>query len=306
MTQPLERAHGVVPALLTPYLDDGSPNLPELGRLTESLLGRGVAGFYVGGSTGDGVMQTPEERLACIEVVVAESAGQVPVIAHVGTNATRLTLDLARRAAAAGADAVSAILPSIPLTAAEQLEYFRTIARGCDLPFVAYNFPGRTGVNLTVDFIAELAEEPNLAGVKFTSLDMFGLQQLAQLQSGRLSIWNGHDEVALAGFVSGACGAIGSTFNAAPELFVLLLEQFRRADLDAARATQAVASAYVRDIVATGVLPTLRELLRLQGFAMGSSRHPLHDLDRDGAARVGALFAARPDLFDPADSSPRR
>lgn len=299
MTQPLERAHGIVPALLTPYLDDGAPNLPELGRLTRSLLERGVAGFYVGGSTGDGVMQTPEERVACIEVVVAESAGQVPVIAHVGTNATRLTLDLAHRAAAAGADAVSAILPSVPLTAPEQLSYFRTVARGCEVPFVAYNFPGRTGVNLSVEFFAELAEEPNVAGVKFTSLDMFGLQLLAQLGGGRLAVWNGHDEVALAGLVSGACGAIGSTFNAAPELFVRLLTQFRGGDHDAARATQVVVSSYVRDLVATGVLPTLRELLRLQGFAMGPSRHPLHDLDRDAAARVATLFAAHPDLFSP-------
>ncbi|WP_154792499.1 dihydrodipicolinate synthase family protein [Occultella kanbiaonis] len=299
MTQPLERAHGIVPALLTPYLDDGAPNLPELGRLTAALLERGVAGFYVGGSTGDGVMQTPEERLACIEVVVAETGGQVPVIAHIGTNATRLSLDLAGRAAAAGVDAVSAILPSVPLTPAEQLDYFRTLARGCDVPFVAYNFPGRTGVDLSVEFFAALAEETNVAGVKFTSLDMFGLQQLARIGDGRLAIWNGHDEVALAGLVSGACGAIGSTFNAAPELFVRLLEQFRRGDYDAARATQVSVSNYVRDLVATGVLPTLRELLRLQGFAMGPSRHPLHDLDADGAARVRTLFAAHPELFTP-------
>ncbi|MGY4718659.1 dihydrodipicolinate synthase family protein [Naumannella huperziae] len=289
---PLDRAKGIVPALPTPYAADGAPDLRVLAALTRDLLDAGVDGFYVGGSTGDGIMQTHDERVACIAAVAAECGGQVPVIAHVGTPDTASTIRLAEAAADAGASAVSAIAPPIPLERAELLGYFTTVADAAPVPFIPYYFPKRSGVEFDLAFLAEMVAPASVAGVKFTSLDLYTLNRLTRLRGGSLIVWNGHDEVLLGGLVAGAAGAIGSTFGVAPGLYTELLRAYRAGDLSTARALQGRVTDLVAALVGVGVMPGLRELLRLSGYAMGEPRPPHRGLGAPQREQVADLWRA--------------
>lgn len=275
----LNRADGIVPALLTPYRPDGSIAVDVLQKHTARLVDAGIDGLYVCGSTGDGVALDEDARVLCTRAVAEVVDGEVPVIAHVGTNSTELTLRLADRSAEAGADAVSSILPSIPLTEAEVRAYFLDLIRNAPAPFIAYNFPARSGVRLSIDLLTELAGEPNLYGLKNTSGDVFEMSAFTHLRDGEFRVWNGHDEVLYAGLSAGACGAIGSTFNAFPTLYLDLLRQYRSGDHEAALARQRQVEDLVRVLATYGVMPSLRAVLAAQGLDMGPSRRPLLDLD---------------------------
>lgn len=291
-TKGLERADGVVVALLTPYRADGTIADDVLRALVVSLLSQGVDGFYVSGSTGDGVALDEDDRVRCTRIVAETVAGEVPVLTHVGTNSTAQTLRLAARAVAAGADAVSAIHPAVPLTPRETFGFFRDVIRGASAPFIAYNFPGRTGVAMSRDLLSELAEEPNLYGVKNTSSDVFQMSGFTRLRDGTLRVWNGHDEILYAGLSAGACGAIGSTFNVCPRLYLDLLSRFRAGDHAGALALQRQVEDFVTVLLAHGVMPSLRALLAEQGLDMGPSRRPLLDLDAEERRRLVAEIDA--------------
>lgn len=281
MTSPniLDRADGIVAALLTPYRPDGTVAVDVLQQHTSQLVEAGIDGLYVCGSTGDGVALDEDSRVLCTRAVVDAVDGEVPVIAHVGTNSSELTLQLADRSVGAGADAISSILPSIPLTEAEVRAYFLDLIRDAPAPLIAYNFPARAGVRLSQELLAELVEQPNLHGLKNTSGDVFEMSAFTRLRDGKFRVWNGHDEVLYAGLSVGACGAIGSTFNAFPTLYLDLLRHYRDGDHDAAMAVQRQVEDLVRVLATYGVMPALRAILFSRGLDMGPSRRPLLDLD---------------------------
>ena len=292
MTTTLHRADGVVAALLTPYRPEGTVAVDVLQEHTAQLVEAGIDGFYVCGSTGDGVALDEDDRVECARAVAEAADGEVPVIAHVGTNSTDLTQRLAERSVAAGADAVSSILPSIPLSSEEVRGYFLDIVRTSPAPFIAYNFPARSGVGLPLDLLGELAEEPNLYGLKNTSRDVFEMSTFATLRDGRFRVWNGNDEVIYAGLSAGACGAIGSTFNVFTRLYRDLLQSFRRGDHEAALSLQRKVEEFIRVLVRYGVMPALRALLSARGIEMGASRRPLRDLSPTDRDRLLADIAA--------------
>ena len=102
---------GIIPALVTPFDDRGEVNTSSLRALVNKLIGEGVGGFYVCGSTGEGLLLEEQERKQILETVVEESNGSVPVIAHVGALSTKQAVRLAVHARECGADAVSSIPP---------------------------------------------------------------------------------------------------------------------------------------------------------------------------------------------------
>lgn len=291
-TNLLHRADGIVAALLTPYRPDGSVAVDVLQDHATQLIQAGIDGFYVCGSTGDGVALDEDTRVQCTRAVAEAADGEVPVIAHVGTNSTELTLRLAERSVAAGADAISSILPSVPLSPAEVRGYFVDVVRASPAPFIAYNFPVRSGVGLAQEMLAELVEEPNLYGLKNTSIDVFEMSAFTRLRDGNFRVWNGNDEVIFAGLSSGACGAIGSTFNVFPRLYKDLLQSYRIGDYEAALVLQRKVEDFVRVLIQYGVMPSLRALLADRGLDMGPSRRPLLDLETGPRERLLADIAA--------------
>ncbi len=156
--------NGVWPALVTPFATDDTVNISVLRELVDYLIDKKVSGFYVCGTTGEGIYMSMAERKLVIETVLHQVNGRVPVIAHVGCVAAGDAAELARHAQQAGADGVSSVLPPLYRTTQSLYTYYAKIADAApDLPLLTYIFGGPVDA---VALMRELMKIPNVAGAK--------------------------------------------------------------------------------------------------------------------------------------------
>jgi N-acetylneuraminate lyase len=271
---------GVMSALLTPFDEEGNVNFTVLCDMIEWQLARGIEGFYILGSTGEGLLMSEGERRAVAEAVVRQVKGRVPVVVHVGSLTTRTACALAAHAAETGADATSSIPPFYYAVGPEGVkQYYAQVAAASGLPFYIYNIPGTTGVNVAVDIVRELiAVVPNLRGMKYTAYDMYSMRKIIELDEGRFNVLSGADEVMLAAQAMGADGAIGTTENLLPGVFVDAYKAFHSGDVKAAEGLQAKINWTVNTFLSFPSLGAVKEIMRLLGFELGSPRPPLLSL----------------------------
>lgn len=206
---------GTWPALITPFDRRGEVNIAALHNLVSYLLDKGVDGFYVCGSTGEGLTMSVEERQRVAESVLAQVGGRVPVIIHVGAVAVPDAITLAQHAQVFGANAVSSIIPPRYTTLEAVVRYFEALIDAVPglgvMPYL---------LSPQVDPLAllhALLKHPTVIGTKYTGADMNLLRQIIDL--GRERDWvvmAGMDEHAVYATMSGANGHIGSTLNLMP------------------------------------------------------------------------------------------
>jgi N-acetylneuraminate lyase len=277
----VEKFHGIIPALITPFTLDGKIDDKALQQLVRMNLDKGVNGFYVGGSTGEAFLLSMEERKHILEVVSQEAKGKATIIAHIGSIATDHAIELGRHAADLGVDAVSSIPPfyykfSLP----EIKSYYLDIVEAVNAPMILYNFPALTGVTLTNENVGDLLAHERIVGVKHTSFDLHQLQRMLELNPG-LTVFNGHDEIFLAGLSMGARSAIGSTYNFMAEKFISILKFFKNGQMEEALRLQAEANAIIDVLIKVGVFQGIRAALELMGLPCGECRRPFKKLTEE-------------------------
>jgi len=276
---------GIYPALVTPYLENGSINEESLRRIARLNLDKGVQGFYVGGSTAEAFLLSEEERARLYGIVCDEVKGQCQVICHVGSISTDIAVRLGHEAERVGATAVSAIPPFYYQFSVEEIQaYYREIMDLVPLPMVLYNFPTTTGINLTDGSMSDLLQDERVIGIKHTSQNLFELGQMKAMYP-RLYIFNGHDEVFLSGLAAGADGAIGSTYNFMAEKYLNIESLAGKGDLLQARAKQAEVVKIISALLDIGVYQGIKYFLELMGIECGGCRRPFRPL-RDSDKRV--------------------
>jgi N-acetylneuraminate lyase len=221
----------------------------------------GIDGFYVGGSTGEGLLQSVEERLAIFETV-AEEAGAGAKIGHVGAVATRDAQAMAKGCAALGYDAVSAIPPIyFPHRKDAIFGYYEDILDASQgTPLIIYNIPAMSGVSFTLDDLARLLSLPGVIGIKQTSVDMYQMEQLRRAFPDALLL-NGFDEMLMAGLVSGANGGVGSTYNVMGGRYLQLVDRLRANDVTGAARIQSSCNVVIDELVRASVFPGMKYLL---------------------------------------------
>ena len=210
---------GVIPAVLTVF--DKDENIDELGmrQLVSYLIGKGVDGLYLTGSTGEGFTMSSEERKRVVEIVIDETKGRVPVVVHVGAIGTKLSIDLAKHAEEVGATGISSVPPFYWKFNENQIvKYYEDIANSCSLPMIVYNVPlvGLLGMNA----IKRLAQIENVKGIKYTALSHYEITQIKDEIGDDFLVYSGCDEMSMSGLLAGADGIIGSFYNIMPELFI--------------------------------------------------------------------------------------
>lgn len=225
---------GVMAALVTPMTDTEELDLDRLGQIVEYLIANGVQGLAPLGSTGEYYALTGIERQAVVRATVAAAAGRVPVVVGANSGSTREVVAYARQAEALGADGVLLGAPYYSLPGAEELlEHFRTVDRMIGIPIMLYNYPGRTGVDMTPVLIERLAELPNVRYVKESTGDLTRVGEILRRTGGRVGVFCGCDTLALESLQEGAIGWVGGVVNVLPRehvrLFDLACEQRDRA-----------------------------------------------------------------------------
>ena len=281
---------GIFPALVTPYTRDGEVNEESARKLVARCLNRGVRGFYVCGSTGEGFMLSLKERKRMLEVVADENAGRGTIIAHVGCISTDESIDLAVHARETGVDAISSVPPFYyEFTADEIINHYLDVTAAADLPMILYNFPAQAGFKLTPLLVAGLRKQDSrIIGVKHTSMNLFDLEQMLRIDDDFV-VLAGHDQVLLGALAMGARGAIGSTYNIMPELYVQMIADFENRDLAAAQRIQQRVNSFIRLMSPGTGIPQLKAALELMGIRCNGCRRPIAELtaaDRTAVERA--------------------
>jgi len=208
---------GVYPAMTTPFHADGSIDFETLREDAQRLEAAGVDGLVPCGSTGESATMSHEEHIEVVEAVV-DAVADVPVIAGSGSNNTREAVELSERSADAGADALLLISPYYNKPEPAGMEdHFRQVADAVDLPQIVYNVPSRTGRNIEVDTVANLASHPNISGYKAASGDMNRITEVAErTRDEAFSVLAGDDGMTLPIASVGGTGVISVAANVAP------------------------------------------------------------------------------------------
>ncbi len=273
-----EKLTGILPALLTVF-DEQGVDTKATGALTDKLLAAGVDGLYVGGSSGEMVLQSVEERKALLECVVEAAAGRGSVIAHVGALSTADTVELAKHAKTVGADAVSSVTPLyFKYSFREVKAYYARVAEAAELPVIIYNIPALTGMTLTAAQLGEILSIPGVGGMKFTASDFYQLERLRTAYPDHV-FYNGSDEMLLSGLAAGADGGIGTTYNFQPARMVEIRKAYLAGDMKLALELQSTANRVIEVLLRNGVLPGSKVILNMMGFPAGLCREPFLPLE---------------------------
>ncbi|MGD8859574.1 MAG: formaldehyde-activating enzyme [Myxococcales bacterium] len=269
-----EWLRGVFPALVTPFTDEGDVDERALRALIRRLL-PDVDGVVPVGTTGEFVQLTEAEKRRVIDVTVEEVGGRVPVLAGTGCASTSDTVALTRYAKRAGATAALVVSPFYFRPAFNEVyEHFEAVDR-VGLPIVAYNIPQCAGTHFRWWTAEGLAYLQNVVGIKDSSGDVAFLMALFEKVQGKIAVLCGHDEIVLAALAAGGDGAILASANLIPDIWQEIYQAVKRGDLTAARARQAQVQKLARIVTRKGPCQAAKEGLRMQGFPVGDSRHPI-------------------------------
>ena len=274
-----QKFKGIFPALLTPFDENDKVNTSALTELVHYNIGKGVSGFYVGGSTAEAFLLSDDERKLVYKTVAKANKGRVTLIAHIGCISTAQAIEFGKYAKSLGYDAISAIAPFYYKFNFEQIKkYYYDIVNAVDMPMIIYNFPNFSGVNLTVDQVEQFFCDERFIGIKHTSNDYFAMEQFKTRFPGKL-VYNGFDEMLLSGLAMGADGGIGSTYNFMAEKYIDICRLFNENKLDEARDIQRECNRIITALCKVGVMEGEKEVLCQMGFDFGHARAPFSALD---------------------------
>ncbi|QCJ47738.1 MULTISPECIES: 4-hydroxy-tetrahydrodipicolinate synthase [Haloprofundus] len=281
---------GVYPAMTTPFTSEGRIDFEQLRTDARRLEAAGVAGLVPVGSTGESATLSHDEHVDVVEAVV--DAVDVPVIAGSGSNSTREALELSRRSADAGADALLLISPYYNKPEpAGMVDHYRTIADEVDVPQIVYNVPSRTGRNMTVDTVAELASHENVAGYKAASGDLNQISEVVErTQEEEFSVLSGDDGLTLPVLSVGGAGTISVVANVEPERTVELVSAALDGDYARARGIHHELGPLTRQLfVETNPIP-VKEAMAMRGYGPADLRAPLTRLSEEHRQRLRELL----------------
>ena len=275
----LKKYLGVIPAFYACYDDAGNISPERTRALARYLLGKGVKGLYVGGSSGECIYQSVQERKVILENVMAEVGGKLTVIAHVACNNTLDSQELARHAESLKVDAIAAIPPIyFHLPPYGIAEYWNDISAAApNTDFIIYNIPQLAGVALTPALLAEMQKNPRVIGVKNSSMPTQDIQMWKDQGGPDFVVMNGPDEQFVSGLAMGATGGIGGTFAVMPELFLKVWGLVYAGKVAEAAAVQNDICRIIYKMCSAhgNLYAVVKAILKKHGCDIGSVRKPL-------------------------------
>lgn len=290
-TYNLEAFKGIIVAMYACYDQNGNIHPEGIRQLVRHYMNKGVRGLYVGGSSGEGMLQTTEERKLVLEAVMEVAGEDLTIIAHVGAPSTRESVELAQHAEAVGAHAISAV-PSIyyRLSPDSVENHWQAMIDSTALPFIIYHIPQTTGFNLSKSLLSKMAAQDKVIGVKISSESTYELQQFKEAGGENFLVFNGPDEQYLAGRSIGADGGIGGTYGVMPELFLKIEECFQNGQMEEARVWQYRVNEIINELLSyPSLYGACKAVLRHQGVDCGEARKPLLPVESDDLNRIVSL-----------------
>ncbi len=282
------KIEGVIPAVVTPFQEDGKLDLGALKVIIERLLKAGVHGIFVVGSTGEFWALSREEKRSIFETAVETVAGRVPVYAGTCANSTAETVLLSKEAEDAGCDFVSVLTPYFIKPSDDELYlHYKAVAEAIKIPVILYSNPARTNILLSTSLVRRLAEDfERVAGVKDSSGDLTQTAEYINSTPERFRVIAGRDTLIFPTLMMGGPAAIAATANIVPEIVVGIYEKFSQANFDEARKWQKKL-APLRLAFSLGSFPSvIKAAAELRGLPAGPCRRPIGPLSPENREKL--------------------
>ena len=270
---------GAWPALVTPFTTEDTVDVPVLRELVEYLISKRVRGFYVCGSTGEGLFMSMDERKQVTETVIDQVDGRVPVIAHIAGLVVRDVVELAQHAQQVGAAGLSSVLPPLYNDTQSIYAYFAAIGTAVpDLPLLTYIFGGPIDA---VSLMREIMKIPSIAGAKYTGPNMYEFREVVELRRDNWTIFSGMDEQCVYAAMQESSGCIGTTLNFMPGVYREIHNSCKIRDFARAQEFQNRANQVTRVFHTFGFSGALKQIMGKLGFPCGKPRLPRFPLPEE-------------------------
>lgn len=282
----------VLTAMITPFTAAGDLDLDAARRLAEHLVTTGHDGIVVSGTTGESPTTSDEEKDALLRAVLETVGERARVIAGIGTNDTRHTIELAEQAAKSGAHGLLVVTPYYNKPPAQSLiAHFTAVADATDLSCMLYDIPGRTGTRIGTDVLQRLSEHPRITAVKDATGDLFAGMQL--MASTDLAYYSGDDALNLPWLAVGASGVISVIGHVSGAQNAQLVAAVAAGDLPAAREVSDRLLPVVRAVMSPASQGAIRVKAALEVAGLlhhRTTRPPLLPATDDEVAEVRAAL----------------
>lgn len=295
----MEKIQGLIDAPFTPFYANGDVNLEPIPAYAQMLKKNGLQGVFINGSSGEGYMLTPEERMTLAETWMKAAPEGFKVIVHVGSCCVRESRRLAEHAAAIGAWGIGAMAPPFPKIGRveELVKYVEEIAVGApNLPFYYYHIPAFNGAYLPMVKFLEAVDGrvPNFAGIKYTFESMYEYNQCRLYKDGKFDMLHGQDETILPCLaMGGARGGIGGTTNYNGRELVGIIEAWKAGDLATAQERQNFSQEVINVICHyRGNIVAGKRIMKLIGLDLGPNRTPFQNVTDEEEVRMKAELEA--------------
>ena len=282
---------GACTALVTPF-SNGKVDYSMLRKLLHRQMAAGIHAVVLCGTTGEAPTLTDEEKLTIFQQAKEFTGDDCTIIAGTGSNSTQHALTLSRAAEEVGADALLVVSPYYNKATAEGLlAHYTAVAGAVHIPVIAYNVPGRTGVDIPVEVYAQLAEIPNIAGVKEASSDITKINRIRSVCPGDFSVWSGNDSMIVPVMALGGQGVISVLSNLLPVETQAMAQAALDGDFDTAAALQIQLTPLI-DLLFSEPNPIpVKAAMELLGLDCGSCRIPLTPLSSGNLKKLKQVLS---------------
>lgn len=281
---------GLCTALVTPFYE-GRINYPMLDLLIRRQCDAGVEAIVLAGTTGESPTLSEEEKLMLFRRGVEAAQGRCKIIAGTGSNCTAHAIDLSKKAQQCGVDGLLVVTPYYnKATPAGLTKHYAAIAQAVNLPILAYNVPSRTGVDISSPVCQELAQIPNIAGIKEACADISKVLRIITECGASLPVYSGNDDQTVAIMALGGKGLISVASNVLPLEFNAMVTAAANGDFDLAALMQRKFLP-LTDLMFCQVNPIpVKAAMNYVGYDVGGCRMPLDGLTPKNERAMAAFF----------------
>lgn len=282
----------MIPAMVTPFDENLELDLKQARALARRLVEGGSDALVINGTTGESPTVFYPQKMKLFEAVVAEVAGEVPIIANVGDNCTADTVDFAQDVQKLGVDAFMLVVPYYNKPPQEGLyQHFKTIAESVDLPCILYNIPGRCVINMTAETTLRLANDvENIVAIKEASGNLEQVAAIIKDAPDGFDVYSGDDSLTYEMMKLGAAGVISTAGNVSPARMKEITTLCAAGNFEEAKKAHDAFLPLMDELFVTANPIMVKEALNLAGFPVGGVRLPLVNATEEQSAHLAQVM----------------
>lgn len=281
----------IITAMVTPFTQAGEIHYEEATRIGQHLIDTGTDTLLLVGTTGESPTLTHEEEFAFFKHMIHQFKGKAKIIAGTGSNSTQTAIASTQKAAELGVDGVLQVVPYYNKPCQEGIyQHFMAVADASTVPVMLYNIPGRSGVNMTPETMARLANHPMIIGVKEAAGSVDQVKAIRAACPDTFLIYSGDDGLTLDFMKEGAVGVVSVASHIAGEKIGQMIQAYLNQDIAAAEALSETLQPLFDVLFITSNPSPVKAALDMMGFQTGGLRLPLVPVTEEESRQIRAVL----------------